>query len=112
MAHRERGSLEQPRQFALDDLGGTKCGAVVDHEDLFMAGRRHRFSPLEAAGRPLVPDAEQAVAWRRNHGTRTGRCGAHDVILRHLGYILRCGGFSGISCGIAFDVKESSNPKS
>jgi hypothetical protein len=93
-------------------MGGAKCGAIIDHKDLFMAGSRRGFGPLEAAGRRLVSDAAKAVARGRDQGTRTRRCRAHDVILRHLKYILRCGGFCGISCGIDFDVKETPNPKS
>lgn len=35
--------LEQPGQLGLNDLGRPEGGAIVDNEDLLMAGQRHRL---------------------------------------------------------------------
>jgi hypothetical protein len=43
VADGQGGLLEQSGQLTLDDLGGPEGGAVVDDEDFFMAGQRHRL---------------------------------------------------------------------
>jgi hypothetical protein len=43
MADGQGGLLEQSGQLTLDDLGGPEGGPVIDDEDFFIAGQRHRL---------------------------------------------------------------------
>jgi len=43
VADGQGGLLEHSGQLTLDDLGGPEGGAIVDDEDFFMAGQRHRL---------------------------------------------------------------------
>jgi len=53
VAHRQGRFLEQSGQLALDDLCGPEGRTIIDDEDFFMAGRRHRLG-AETAADPVV----------------------------------------------------------